>query len=210
MSKKVSSDDFATLLYLVPFIASGVYGIYLGVADGVSHVLSSTVYLTVTRDPILFLIGTLSVLLGVVLEVSSTSPAGRPAKLGSVSSSLQVIAAASFVLALVCALYAHGFSDLSAAAHDFVIGRFSLIFPILLVVFSYVITVPFNLSSVGKPAILGIIAMLLVPVSVYEIGKRNALVGLGAALVLLIVGSGFFLMSTKKAPGQDKGSRAAP
>ncbi|MGP8126081.1 MAG: hypothetical protein ACLQEQ_09525 [Nitrososphaerales archaeon] len=210
MSKKVPSDDVAVLLYMVPFIASGVYALYLGVAGGVSHVLSPTVYLTVTRDPILFLLGTLSVLLGVVFEVSSTSPAGRPAKLGSVSSTLQVIAAASFVLALICALYAHGFSDLSGAASDFVTGRFSLIFPILLVFFSYLITAPFNIGSIGKPTVLGIIAMLLVPVSVYEIGKRNTVVGLGAALVLLIVGFGFFLMSTKKVPGQGKVSGAGP
>lgn len=206
MSKKVSSDDASTLLYMVPFIASGVYALYLWAASGISSVLPSSVYLTVTRDPILFLVGTFSVMLGVVLEVSSTGPAERPAKLGSLGNTLQTIAVASFILAFVCALYAHGFSGVSGAANDFVAGRFSLIFPVVMVLLSYLITARFNLTSLRTPTILGIVAMLLSPASLYEIGKRNSTLGRMAALVFLLAGVGLFLMSNRKAADQDKGS----
>jgi hypothetical protein len=198
MSKKVSSDDVSILLYMVPFIASGVYALYLWVGSGISSVLPESVYLTVTRDPILFLVGTFSVMLGVVLEVSSTGPAGRRAKLSSVSNALQTIAVASFVLALVCAFYANGFSNASGAANDFLTGRFTLVFPVLMVLFSYLITARFNLISIRTPTILGIIAMLLVPASLYEIGKRSTVLGLVVALVFMIAGLCLFLVPNRK------------
>lgn len=206
MSKKVSSDDASVLLYMVPFIASGAYALYLWTVSGISSVLPESVYLTVTRDPILFLVGTFSVMLGVVLEVSSTNPAGRPAKLGSVGNTLQYIAAASFILALVCALYANGFSNISGAVSDFLGGSFNIVFPLVIVLFSYLITARFNIASVKTPAILGIIAMLLVPVSLYEVGKRSTFVGLAVAFVFMIAGLGLFLMSNRRVADQDKGS----
>ena len=204
MSKKVSSDDVSVLLYSVPFIASGVYALYLWAVGGISSVLPESVYLTVTRDPILFLAGTFSVMLGVVLEVSSTAPAGRPTKLGSIRSTLQTIAAASFILALVCALYANGFSNISGTSKDFLTGRFSLIFPLVMLLFSYLINARFNLVSLRTPTIFGIIAMLLVPVSVYEVGKRSTVVGLAVGFVFMIAGLSLFLMSNRKVADQDK------
>ena len=191
MSKKTTSDDVAVLLYMAPFIASGVYGIYLGVTGGVSHLLSSSVYLDVTRDPIIFLIGTLGVGLGVVMEVYSTGVESRRAKMGSISGTLQVIAAASFILALICALYANG-GSISGTASDFISGRFSILFPILMVGFSYLLVIPLNVGDVESPAFLGFISMLLVPVAIHEIGKRNSVAGLSVALVLIAIGAALF------------------
>jgi hypothetical protein len=206
MSKKVSLDDASILLYMVPFIASGVYALYLWAASGISSVLPGSVYLTVTRDPILFLVGTFSVMLGVVLEVSSAGPAGRPAKLVSVGNTLQTVAVASFILAFVCALYANGFSDVSGAANDFLVGRFSIVFPVVIVLLSYLITVRFNLVSLRTPTLLGIIAMILAPASLYEVGKRNSSLGLVVAFVFMITGFGLFLMSDRKAADQNRGN----
>ncbi|MGD0319693.1 MAG: hypothetical protein ABSB56_08355 [Nitrososphaerales archaeon] len=208
MSKKVSSDDASVLLYAVPFLASGIYALYLWTAGGISSVLPESVYLTVTKNPILFLVGTFSVMLGVVLEVSSASPAGRPTKLGAVSSTLQTIAATYFVLAFVCALYANGFSNVSGAANDFLTGRFNLIFPLVMLLFSYLIAARFDIVSVRTPTILGIVAMLLVPASLYEVGKRNTTVGLAVAFVFMVVGLSLFLMSSRKVADQRKGRGA--
>jgi cation transporter-like permease len=208
MNKKVSSDDASILLYMVPFIASGVYALYLWVGRGISFVLPSSVYLTVTRDPILFLVGTFSVMLGVVLEVSSTGPSGRSAKLGSVGSTLQTIALASFILAFVCAFYAHGFYDFSGAVSDFIVGRFSIIFPVMIILFSYLASARFNLSSIRTPTVLGIVAMLLSPASLYAIGRRNSTLGFVVALAFLLAGLGLFLMPSRKVADQEKGSGA--
>jgi hypothetical protein len=200
MSKKVSLDDASALLYMVPFIASGVYALYLWVASGISSLLPSSVYLTVTTDPILFLVGTFSVMLGVVLEVSSTGPAGRPAKLGSIGSMLQTIAMGSFILALVCAFYAHGFYDISGAASDFLAGRFSIVFPVVMVLLSYLVSARFNLASLRTPTVLGIAAMLLSPALLYAIGRRNSTWGLVVALIFLLAGLGLFLRNSKRLP----------
>lgn len=157
---------------------------------------------TVTRDPILFLVGTFSVMLGVVLEVSSAGPSGRPAKLSSVASTLQTIGLAGFILAFVCAFYAHGFYDIPGTVNDFLVGRFSIIFPVMMILFSYLASARFNLGSIRTPTVLGIVAMLLSPASLYAIGRRNPTLGFVVALAFLLAGLGLFLMPRRRVAGQ--------
>jgi hypothetical protein len=204
MSTKSRMEDYATLLYLVPFILSGVYGLVLWIQGGISPILPSTVYLAVTRDPYVFSAGSLAVMLGLIVEVRSTEQNARPVKLSSLGGTLQTIAIASLVLVLVCAFYANGFLDVEGAATDFIVGRYGLVFPTLLVVLSYLITAQFRLAALGSRKILAIVALLLVPASLYEIGKREITIGLLLALVFLIVGVGAYVMpDRKRAPKQE-------
>ncbi len=209
MSNKGLSQDASALLYLVPFAASGVYALYLWVLGGVSPILPATVYLKVTRDPILFVVGSLSVMLGVAIEVSSTDQAGRSAKLDTLGNTLQSIAAASLILALLSAWYANGFSDVTGAATDFIVGRFGLVFPVVMVLLSYLVTAKFNLGPLRSPMVLGIVAMLLVPVSVYAFGKRNGVLGIALGLLFLVIGLALFLMSSRKRADFEK-DRSSP
>ncbi|MDA4124156.1 MAG: hypothetical protein OK438_01705 [Thaumarchaeota archaeon] len=204
MNNRGTRDDLSALLYLVPFLASGVYALYLWIAGGISAYLPTGVYLTVTRDPYVFVAGSLAVMLAVTLDFTSADPAERPARLNSLGNTLQSMGAASLVLALFFAWYANGFLDVSGAATDFILGRFSLVFPAALVLLSYLITARFNLASLKNPKPLGIIALLLVPVSVDLIGKRNLSVGLGTALILLIIGVVLLLRSTAKKAAPEK------
>jgi hypothetical protein len=204
MNNRGVINDVSAVLYLVPFIVSGAYGLYLWIAGGITPILPSGVYLTVTRDPIVFVVGSLSVMLAITLDLTSTEPAGRPAMMNSLGNTLQSIAVASLVLALFCAWYANGFTDTSGAATDFIVGRFSLVFPAAMVLLSYLITAKFNLASLLSPKPLGIIAMLLVPVSVYELGKRNTILGLVVALILLVVGVVLLLRNTVKQPTSEQ------
>jgi hypothetical protein len=198
MSRRGNSDDLTALLYLVPFAASGVYGLYLWIKSGVSAIPPSSVYLTVTRDPILFILGSLSVLLAVVLEVTWTDPPNRVGKIASVSNTLQSMALASLILAFIADLYANGFFDISNAATDFVVGRYALVFPAMLVLLSYLLRAQFRFKSLRSAKTLGIIALLLVPASLYALGKRNTALGLGLAFVLLLVGLVPFVWPAKK------------
>jgi hypothetical protein len=193
MSRDGPAGDFSALLYLVPFAVSGVYGLYLWVQAGLSAVLPSSVYLSVTRDPIVFVVGSLAILLGVVVEVTSTEPAERPAKLAATSSTLQTIAAASLTLALLSAWYANGFTDITGTATDFIVGRYGLVFPAMMVLLSYLVTGQFRLGAIRNGKVLGILAMLLVPVAMYELGKRQTVLGLVVAFVLLLIGTALFL-----------------
>ena len=198
MSRSGNAGDISALLYIVPFVASGLYGLVLWIQSGISSILPSNVYLTVTRDPILFAIGTLAVLGGVVIDVRSSPPQERPATLSSLSNTLQSLAAASLILVLICAVYANGFTDLSSAATDFIVGRYGLVFPVMLVLLSYLVSAKFQIESLFSSKVLAIIALLLVPVSLYEIGKRETSVGLAIALALMIVG--VFLFVRKPRP----------
>ena len=200
MSTRGRAEDFSTILYLVPFIASGVYGLVLWVQNGVSLTLPTSVYLTVTRDPYLFMLGSLSIMLGIIIEVNGTDSGTRPAKLVSLGNTLQSIAAASLILVLLSAWYANGFTDLTGMATDFIVGRYGLVFPAVLVLLSYLLSAQFNLVSLANRKVLAIVAMLLVPVSLYEIGKRDVFAGLLVSLLLLLFGLGAYLVPEKKAP----------
>lgn len=199
MSGRGRYEDLSTLFYMVPFLLSGVYGLVLWVQGGISPFLPASVYLTVTRDPWVFVVGSGFVLLGIMIEVNSTEPPMRQAKLASLGMYLQMIAVASLVLVLVSALYANGFTNLSGMATDFIIGRYGLVFPATMVLLSYLLTAQFEFSSLRNPKVLAVIAMLLVPASLYEIGKRQLTLGLVIACLLLIFGLGAYLFPERKA-----------
>ena len=204
MSIRGRSEDISTLLYMVPFVAAIVYGLVVWVETGISLVLPSSVYLTVTRDPILFVVAALSVMLGIVVEANSADPSSRRAKLAALGSTLQSIAVASLVLVLFFAWYANGFTDLSGTATDFIVGKYGLVFPAMLVLLSYLLSAQFRLTALGSRRVLAVIALLLVPASLYELGRHYGAIGLGTALLLLIVGVSLFLLPLKKAATEDK------
>lgn len=198
MSSKGYSKEVPDILYLVPFLVSGVYGVYLWATNGISIELPSTVFLTVTRDPYVFIIGSFAVMLGMIVEISSAEEAERQARVKSVAGTLQSIAVASLVLALVGALYCNGFLHLSDAATDFIVGRYGVVFPTMMVLLSYLITLQAKVEAVRNPKVLGVIAMLLVPAVVYEVGKRDTAGGLAIALALVIVGMFLFVRNGTK------------
>jgi hypothetical protein len=203
MSSRGYAGDLSAVLYLVPFAVPGIYGLYLWVQSGISPILPPTVYLMVTRDPIVFAIGSLAVMLGMMLEVNGTEQTARTAKLASVGNTLQSMAVAALILVLISAWYANGFTDISGMATDFIVGRYGLVFPTILVLLSYLITAQFRFSSLGNRKVLAVIALLLVPASLYEIGKRELVAGLALAFVFLLIGLAlYFLPERKTGSGQ--------
>ena len=197
MSERASVGDITALLYLVPFAASAVYAIVLWAESGLSATLPSTVYLTVTRDPYLFIVGSLAVLLGVLVEIRSTEPDRRWAKLLSLSNTVQTIAVASLVLVLICAVYANG-GDLGGAASDFIVGRYGLVFPAMLFLMSYLMRVQFQWSAMLSMKFLGVVSMVLVPGALYLLGKLKTPAAIPVALVFLVIGLFLFLWPERK------------
>ena len=188
MSDDGVSGNLVPILYLVPFLASAAYGLYLWAGSGLSAFLPTTVYLGVTRDPYVFAVGTLAVLLGVALDVSSAAPQARAAKVKSVSDLLMSIAVASVVLSLLGAFYSNGFAHFSQTATDFIVGRYSIVFPAMLVLLSYLVTIRLNVKSLANSRLIGVILMLVSPAAVYEVGKRYTALGVGLGLVLVVAG----------------------
>ncbi len=205
MSARGRSEDLATVLYLVPFVGALAYGVFLWAQSGISLLLPTPVYLAVTRDPYLFAIGSVATMVGVIIEVNGTDPAARPAKLLSLGSTLQSIAVAALALVLICAFYTNGFVDVSGAATDFIVGRYGIVFPATLVLFSYLITAQFRFAALGSRKSLAVIAMLLVPVSLYEIGRRQIAAGIIIAFVFLLAGVALYLLPERKVQPEKQG-----
>lgn len=205
MSGRRRYEDASTVLLLVPFVASGAYAIYLWVSGGLTAVLPSSVYLEVTRNSYVFLAGLGAVLLGLLLDLRGVDPQARRERLAWESGYLQKTAAACFVLSLVTAWYANGFLDVAGAADDFVVGRYSIVFPAVLVLLSYMLNPSLKLSGAASYRFLAFVAMLAVPAVVYEVGKRMVAAGLIAAAALIVVGVYLFLMAGRKAESESQG-----
>jgi len=202
MNRKEMYEDVSSLLLLIPFFAAALYALYLWAVEGFSFYLPEQVYLGVTRNPDVFLLGILAIILSTVMEVSSEERARRSERVLLLSKRLQKLAAASFVLAIITAWYANGFSaDLSGTGADLFAGRYTIVFPALLVLLSFLIVTPINLRSLAQVKTVAIILLLAVPVVIDEVGKRNAPLGLGGSLLLTILAAAMLSWEGKKKPG---------
>lgn len=189
MDRREVFSDVSFMLLLVPLIASTSYALVLWAGQGFSLVIPENVYLNVTRSPAVFLVGILAVFLGTIIELSNEPLGTRAQTAVSLSKRLQSLAVATFVLAFVSAWYANGFRlDLTGAVVDLLAGRFNVLFPAMLFVLSFLLTTPISLGRTVRPRPLAFISLLLAPLLLYEIGKRNADLGLLVSLILIILG----------------------
>ena len=202
MNRKEIYEDVSSLLLLVPFLAAAFYALYLWAVAGFSSYLPEQVYLGVTRNPDLFLLGILAIILSTVMEVSSVERARRSERVLQLSKRLQKLAVASFLLAILTAWYANGFSpDLGGTGADLFAGRYTIVFPALLILLSFLIVTPVSIKSLAQAKTVAIILLLAVPVVIDEVGKRSILLGLGGSLLLTILAAVMLSWRGKKPSG---------
>jgi len=197
LSDKVEAKygDVALLLYATPFILNFAYALYVWTGVGLSAVMPSLVYLEVTQSPYVFLVGFAAIALAVVLDFDSEAANARKGATLTLSRRLQLIALVSFILAFISAWYSAG-GDLGNGVLNMVDGRYPLIFPALLVFFSYMILPSVKLQGANLKNLGTIVLLILSPLSVYELGKHNTIAGLGVGLILVLAAA--FLLVYKK------------
>ncbi|MDG6926105.1 MAG: hypothetical protein JRN09_06085 [Nitrososphaerota archaeon] len=186
MSSGSSKQDVPFLLFLVPFAVSGIYALYLWVTSGISAILPSGVFLQVTESPYVFLVGFVAVMVAAALDIQYTDPANRRTKLIQESGTLQKVAVAALVLGVICAWYAAGF-DLGGAAANVAAGRYVVVFPGLVILFSFLILPSVSVKREQLRNIAIVLLLLAVPLSVDEVGKRNFFAGMGLGVALFAV-----------------------
>lgn len=197
MSKVAGRNgDFAFFLYGVPFVINFLYALYLWSGVGFSSTLPQLVFLEVTQNPYIFLAGFAAVALAGVLDFDSEPAERRRAGVLALSKRLQTVALVSIVLAFLAAWYSAG-GDLGNALVNMLDGRYPLVFPGLLVFFSFVILPSVKLQGANLRNLLVVVLLVASPAALYEIGKRNTIGGLGVALILLLLGA-YFLVRGKK------------
>jgi hypothetical protein len=192
MKSSDNKEDIPFLLFLVPFAISGIYAIYLWAQAGLSATLPQTVFLQVTENPYVFLVGFTAVIFGAVMDILYAEPALRKAKVIQESTTIQIIAVIALVLGGLCAWYAAGF-DPGVAASNVLAGRYVIVFPAMLVIFSFLMLPALTIRKDQTNIVAIAVLLLAVPLAVDEIGKRSFFAGMGVGLILLIAAGYLYL-----------------
>ena len=150
LQKAETTENISFILYLVPLISSIIYAISLWASEGLSSTLPETVYLSVTKDPYLFLIGFLAICCAVLIEVFGSSKESRLSRIETNSKQIQILAVISFSAAVLSVWSTIGYSfDISRTLQILLAGRYALIFPLMLFILAFLLntSLKFNLLS---------------------------------------------------------------
>ena len=198
MSKSAGgrTGDIAFFLYAAPFILNLVYTLYLWSGVGFSSILPQYVFLEVAQSPYLFLAGFAAVLLAAMLDFRAEAPEARKGAVAALSKRLQLIAAVSTVLAVLAAWYSASF-DAGVALFNLLDGRYPLVYPALLVFFSFLILPSVRLQGVNTKNLLVVLLLVASPAALYEVGKRSTVAGLGLGLILILAAAYLLLRDSR-------------
>ena len=150
LQKAETTENISFILYLVPLISSTIYAISLWASEGLSLTLPETVYLSVTKDPYLFLVGFLAICCAVLIEVFGSSKESRLSRIETNSKQIQILAVISFSAAVLSVWSTIGYSfDISRTLQILLAGRYALIFPLMLFILAFLLntSLKFNLLS---------------------------------------------------------------
>ena len=150
LQRAETTENISFILYLVPLISSTIYAISLWTSEGLSSTLPETVYLSVTKDPYLFLIGFLAICCAVLIEVFGSSKESRLSRIETNSKQIQILAVISFSAAVLSVWSTIGYSfDISRTLQILLAGRYALIFPLMLFILAFLLntSLKFNLLS---------------------------------------------------------------
>jgi len=169
LMKKDSVEDAAFILYIIPILLNGGYGLWSWVAVGADLAALQQVYINLTREPVIFLVGLIAVCVAVVLDARYLSP------IEDVERRVTRLAVFCFITALIIALLSTGF-NLSRGLILFLQGRYALIFPALLMVLTFLFKVR-GLSSTSLRGVgrwLSLLLLLVAPLTLYLLWRLGA------------------------------------
>lgn len=190
MAKLELIEDSVFLLYIIPIILNGLYALLLWSFMGFSSSLPIEVYLRVTKDPIVFLVGFVAICAALLLEIQANPKDTRITKIKENIYRLRVFAFLTIILSIICAWSASGYSSLLALLNVYVEGKFALIFPAILIGLSFALqpSIKYNLK---------------LPSLIFEIIPLVLLIGSPLSLFLLsrlsfssafVIGFPFFIL----------------
>lgn len=190
LMKRDSAEDVTFILYILPILINGLFGLWSWVAGGADLASLQKTYSNITREPVIFLAGLLAVCAAVILDVKYA--AGSPE---AVDRRVTRLAYFCFIAALIIALISAGF-NLPRCLTLFLQGRYALIFPALLVALGFLIRLRgLVVSSKRLLRGLSLILLLFSPVTLYLLWRLSfawfiifsaPLILIVAALVLMV------------------------
>lgn len=193
MNQDEVAEDIAFLLYLLPMLASAGYALVLWVPRGLSASLPEDIYLIVTKEPLVFLLGFSAICVALLIEMYILKTGSAQEKLASSSHKMQRLSIACVLLAALSAWSASGYSgNVGRTAALFLSGRYSLIFPLLTLITSFVLTAP-RVRDVQRKAVvdaLSVGALIVSPVLLYFTWRVGLPWTMSFGVSLLVLGAG--------------------
>ena len=221
MSSKDFGEDSAFLLYLVPVVASIIYGAYEWAITAKTSTMPPTAYLVVSKSPYLFLISIVAVCLALILEVRTANANERNGIIQANTTRLQILAVVVLVISFLAALSTASY-DFGNAFSFFVNGRYALIYAFFLIGISLLLSpkqVLGNVKMASIPDILGLLLVVVSPVLFYfglkvHLGFTASAVGSFIVaiigFVLLVGGSKLFGKKAQKPATSPQVASPAP
>jgi hypothetical protein len=204
MEKIELVEDVSFLLYMVPIVLNGIYALFLWFPQGIGFALPSEVYLKVTKDPVIFLVGFSVICIALLLETKTSPENMRVEKVEQNISRMRLLAFLSIALSIISAWSATGYSsDFINLLNIYTEGIYAMIFPALLLGFSFLIQPSIKLGlkiSNIVYEVVPLILFLLSPVSLFILWRFNlpASLFLGIPIILLILASVLFVYGNFK------------
>ena len=198
--KSELAEDLSFILFLLPLIITGGYVIW---GSALASGFGPDIYLSITRDPIIFAISVLAVSIGTLIEVYSNPLSLREKKLGINAKRMQLLAGITISVSLVAAWASLGVSaTVPGVLGLFLTARFPLIFSVVLYVLSSVLSLQFTIPTSASNLLINsasVIILLLAPMF-FLVGTTVqlpfSLVVVGS-LSLLALGIGLFAQANK-------------
>ncbi|MDG6906607.1 MAG: hypothetical protein JRN20_12565 [Nitrososphaerota archaeon] len=208
MLSKDQGEDIAFFLYLLPIVASIVYGIYEWYSIGRTSAMPYLAYAIVAKSQYLFLTSLIAICAAIIVEVRTTGLPQRDLIVGDNTSRLQILAIVVLVVSLAAAISVGGY-NIPNGISVFVNGRYPLIYAFFLVGISLLLSprqILGNAKASSIPEILGLLLLVAAPV-VFYLGTRvhlpfgvSAVSGLVVAIVgIALVGGGSRIFGRKAA-----------
>jgi hypothetical protein len=209
MDSRERGEDGAFFLYIVPVIASIIYGIYEWFNFGPkSSSMPAVAYVVVAKNEFLFLGSIIAICIGLILEVRATPIGERANTVSANSTRMQLLAVVVLIISFAAAISAGGY-NVAVGVGNFLAGRYALIFAFFLIGFSILIS-PKQLLGNAKatvvPEFIGLLLMALSPFVYYGATKvklpfivagTSGIIVLIIGIVILVAGNRLWKRTTK-------------
>lgn len=155
LQKVENAENISFILYLIPLVLSTFYAVFLWISEGLSFTLPQTVYLTVTKDPYIFLIGFLAICLAVLVEIFLSPEESKLIKLTDNARQIQFLAFICIGSVIVSVWSTSGYSlNLGQFLQILLGGRYALIFPLMLFIFSLILNPKLQINILSTDTLI--------------------------------------------------------
>jgi len=188
-------EDIAFLSYLTPFFAGIIGWIYYYIILGPGESFY-TIFVVVSKDPFLYLIGCIGVITATIFDAK-----GSEGHVEEIASRVEKVALALLAIEATVAFLIAGV-DISKIFYMFVDGKYSVILPLSLLIYSYLI--PVGRTRLPRPSLhstlnaFAILIMISAPAFIFYMYALHGATGAyEEGVCIFLIGFALFIISNQ-------------